>query len=142
MRAPKSARGRSAPTTTPATSRACASARPTPTSSSSTTTSSSRISRFAEQFWMGFARELRADEGRFPIVPGTFAHKSRAGEVEATPLGDAYLALDGALQRMETTLDVLREKPPEVENLIRRIRETRFNLEFIVAGDDRHYVYW
>jgi ATP-dependent DNA helicase DinG len=102
----------------------------------------SRVSRFAEQFWMGFARESRADEGRFPIVPGTFARKGRAGEIEATPLGDAYLALDGALQRMETTLDAMREKPPEVENLLRRIRETRFNLEFIVAGDDRRYVYW
>jgi ATP-dependent DNA helicase DinG len=101
-----------------------------------------RVARFAEQFWMGFARESRADEGRFPIVPGTFARKTRDGEVEATPLGDAYLGVDGALQRLETTLDALREKPPEVENLVRRLRETRFNLEFIVAGDDRRYVYW
>lgn len=102
----------------------------------------SRVARFAEQFWMSFAREARAEEGRFPIAPGTFARKNSAGEVEATPLGDAYLGLDGALQRMETTLDVIREKSPEVENLLRRIRETRFNLEFIVAGDDRRYVYW
>jgi ATP-dependent DNA helicase DinG len=29
-----------------------------------------------------------------------------------------------------------------VENLLRRIRELRFNLEFIVAGDDKRYVYW
>src|SRR5919112_2229275 len=102
----------------------------------------SRVARFAEQFWMGFARESRADEGRFPIVPGTFARKGRGGEIEATPLGDAYLALDGALGRLETTLDALREKSAEVENLIRRIRETRFNLEFIVAGDDKRFVYW
>src|SRR3712207_852519 len=102
----------------------------------------SRVSRFAEQFWMGFARESREGEGRFPVAPGTFARKTRSGEIEATPLGDAYLGLDGALQRLETTLDVIREKPPEVESLVRRIRETRFNLEFIVAGDDRRYVYW
>ena len=88
------------------------------------------------------SRESREGEGRFPVVPGTFARKTHAGEIEATPLGDAYLALDGALRRMETTLDVIREKPPEVENLLRRLRETRFNLEFIVAGDDRRYVYW
>src|SRR5918993_273320 len=106
------------------------------------TRAANRVARFAEQFWMGFARESRADEGRFPIVPGTFARKTGAGEIEATPLGDAYLGLDGALQRMETTLDVIREKSPEVENLLRRLREMRFNLEFIVAGDDRHYVYW
>ena len=65
-----------------------------------------------------------------------------AARSRPTPLGDAYLGVDGALNRLETTLDVLREKPPEVENLMRRIRETRFNLEFIVAGDDRRYVYW
>jgi ATP-dependent DNA helicase DinG len=106
------------------------------------TRASSRVSRFAEQFWMGFAREARVEEGRFPLAPGTFARRNRAGEIEATPLGDAYLGVDGALRRMETTLDAMREKPPEVENLLRRIREARFHLEFIVAGDDRRYVYW
>jgi ATP-dependent DNA helicase DinG len=106
------------------------------------TRASNRVARFAEGFWMGFARGERGDEGRYPIVPGTFARKDRDGEIEATPLGESYLSLDGALARLETTLDVVKEKPPEVENLLRRVRETRFNLEFIVAGDDRRYVYW
>jgi ATP-dependent DNA helicase DinG len=105
------------------------------------TRAGSRVARFAEQFWMGF-KEGRGEEGRAPIVPGTFARKNRAGDIEATPLGEAYLGLDGALQRMETTLDAIREQPPEVENLVRRVREARFNLEFIIAGDDRRYVYW
>jgi ATP-dependent DNA helicase DinG len=106
------------------------------------TRASNRVARFAEGFWMGFARSERAEEGRWPITPGTFARKNRDGLVEATPLGEGYLSLDGALARLETTLDVIREKPPEVDNLLRRVRETRFNLEFIVAGDDRRYVYW
>ncbi|HYE13687.1 MAG TPA: ATP-dependent DNA helicase, partial [Pyrinomonadaceae bacterium] len=111
------------------------------------TRSSGRVARFAEQFWMGFTRaaaagEARGDEGRWPLVPGTFARRTAAGDVQATPLGESYLGLDGALERLETTLDVIKDKPPEVENLLRRIRETRFNLEFIVAGDDRRYVYW
>jgi ATP-dependent DNA helicase DinG len=84
----------------------------------------------------------RGDEGRAPIVPGTFARKLTNGEIEATPLGDAYLGLDGALARMETTLDALKEQPPELENLVRRIRQLRFDLQFIVAGDDKHFVYW
>ena len=105
------------------------------------TRASNRVGRFAEQFWLGF-REGRGEEGRAAIVPGTFARKNRKGDIEATPLGESYLSLDGALARMETTLDVLRDKPPEAENLLRRIRETRFSLEFIVAGDDRRYVYW
>ncbi|HYY95003.1 MAG TPA: ATP-dependent DNA helicase [Pyrinomonadaceae bacterium] len=103
---------------------------------------SGRVARFAEQFWLAFTREARGEEGRYPIVPGTFARKTREGEIEATPLGQAYLSLDGVLARMETTLDVIRDKPPEVENLVRRTREARFHLEFIVAGDDRRYVYW
>jgi ATP-dependent DNA helicase DinG len=105
------------------------------------TRASNRVARFSEQFWLGF-REARGDEGRASLVPGTFARKNQKGDIEATPLGESYLSLDGALARMETTLDVIRDKPPEVENLLRRIRETRFSLEFIVAGDDRRYVYW
>ncbi|MGB9178860.1 MAG: ATP-dependent DNA helicase [Pyrinomonadaceae bacterium] len=100
-----------------------------------------RVNRFGDAFWMGF-REGRGEEGRFPILPGTFARKGRDGEIEATPLGDAYLGLDGALERMETTLDALKEQPPEVENLVRRVRQLRFDLQFIVAGDDKHFVYW
>jgi len=105
------------------------------------TRASGRVMRFAENFWMGF-RESRGEEGRFPILPGTFARKNRNGEVEATALGDAYLGLDGALERMETLLDAMQEQPPEVENIVRRIRQVRFDLQFIVAGDDRHFVYW
>src|SRR5918911_2222505 len=105
------------------------------------TRAAGRVARFADNFWLGF-KEGRGEEGRAPILPGTFARKGARGEIEATPLGQAYLSLDGALERMETTLDALRDKPPEVDNLIRRVRELRFQLEFIVAGDDKRYVYW
>jgi ATP-dependent DNA helicase DinG len=106
------------------------------------TRAAARVVRFSEQFWMGFKEARGQQEGRYPIVPGTFARRNVSGEVEATPLGDAYLSLDGALNRMAATLDVMRDKPPEVENLLRRVRELRFNLEFIIAGDERQYVYW
>ena len=100
-----------------------------------------RVTRFADHFWMGL-NSGRSDEGRAPVLPGTFARKKTSGEIEATPLGEAYLGLDGALARMETTLDALREQPPELENVVRRIRQIRFDLQFIVAGDDKHFVYW
>ncbi|HEX8097238.1 MAG TPA: DEAD/DEAH box helicase, partial [Pyrinomonadaceae bacterium] len=77
------------------------------------TRSAARVSRFADNFWLGF-REGRGEEGRGPVLPGTFARKTAHGEIEPTPLGQSYLALDGALARMETTLDALREQPPEV----------------------------
>jgi len=105
------------------------------------TRTAARLTRFSDNFWMGF-REGRGEEGRSPVLPGTFARKRTDGEIEATPLGDAYLSLDGALGRLETTLDALPEQPLEVENLLRRIRQVRFDLQFIVAGDDKHFVYW
>ncbi len=105
------------------------------------THSVARLSRFSENFWAGF-RDGRGEDGRYPIIPGTFARKNRDGELEATPLGELYLVLEGAITRTETTLDAIKEKPPDVENLIRRLREIRFALEFIVTGTDKKFVYW
>jgi ATP-dependent DNA helicase DinG len=105
------------------------------------TKSASRLSKFAENFWMGF-REGRGEEGRYPIIPGTFAARNREGKIVPTPLGDLYFVVDGALARLETTLDLLKEKPPDVESLIKRIRQVRFDLQFIVSGVDRKFVYW
>jgi ATP-dependent DNA helicase DinG len=100
-----------------------------------------RMSRFADNFFMGF-RDGRGEDGRYPIVPGTFAKRKSGGDLEATPLGELYLALEGAVARTETTLDAFKEKPPEVDNLVRRLRELRFQLEFIVTGTDKKFVYW
>jgi len=52
------------------------------------------------------------------------------------------MSLDGALARLETTLDALKDKPAEVENVVRRIRQIRFDLQFIVTGADKKFVYW
>jgi ATP-dependent DNA helicase DinG len=107
------------------------------------TKASARISRFADHLWLGFQQDGRGeDTGRSPILPGTFARKNKQGEIEPTNLGQSYLALDGALARMDATLDALRDKPPEVDSLLRRVREVRFQLEFVVAGDDKRFVYW
>jgi len=105
------------------------------------TKTSSRVIRFAENFWMGF-REGRGDEGRYPIIPNSFAVRNIEGGLQPTALGDLYVALDSALGRLETTLDALKDKPPEIENLVRRIRQTKFDLQFIVTGTDKKFVYW
>jgi ATP-dependent DNA helicase DinG len=105
------------------------------------TRAAARIMKFSDQFWMGF-KALRSEEGRAVIIPGTFARKGRDGKVEPTALGEAYLGLDGALARIETTLDPMAESAPEIENLVRRVRQLRFDLQFIVAGDDKSFVYW
>ncbi|HEY6247372.1 MAG TPA: ATP-dependent DNA helicase [Pyrinomonadaceae bacterium] len=105
------------------------------------TKSTARLAGFADNFWMGF-RDGRGEEGRFPIVPGTFAKRNRDGDYEATPLGDLYMALAGAITRVETTLDAIQDKPADIENLVRRLRQLRFELEFIVTGSDKKFVYW
>ncbi len=105
------------------------------------TNSTARMSRFADDFWMGF-RDGRGEDGRYPIIPGTFAKKNGDGELTATPLGELFVVLEGAISRAETTLDALPEKPPEVESLIRRLRQIRFDLQFIVTGADKKFVYW
>ena len=105
------------------------------------TKSTSRLAGFAENFWMGF-RTGRGEEGRYPIVPGTFTTRTREGDYEATPLGELYIALDGAITRVETTLDAIKDKPIEIESIVRRLRQIRFDLQFIVTGTDKKFVYW
>ena len=105
------------------------------------TRSVARLARFADDFWMGF-RDGRGDEGRYPIIPGTFARRNAHGDFEATRLGELYSVLENAIARVETTLDTLQEKPPEIEALVRRLRQIRFDLEFIVTGPDKKFVYW
>jgi ATP-dependent DNA helicase DinG len=105
------------------------------------TRSAARLSRFADDFWAGF-RDGRGEEGRYPIIPGTFARKKTNGEFEATRLGELYSVFENAVARVETTLDAIPEKAPEIESLIRRLRQIRFDLEFIVTGPDKKFVYW
>jgi ATP-dependent DNA helicase DinG len=52
------------------------------------------------------------------------------------------MALVGAITRVETTLDAIQDKPADIENLVRRLRQLRFELEFIVTGSDKKFVYW
>jgi ATP-dependent DNA helicase DinG len=105
------------------------------------TKSVARLSQFSGDFWMGF-RDGRGEDGRYPIIPGTFARRNSEGELEATRLGELYVVFEGAIERAETTLDALKEKPPEIESLIRRLRQIRFDLQFIVTGADKKFVYW
>ena len=101
-----------------------------------------KIVGLADQFWIRFTQVRGGQDGRFPLLPNSFANKNRHGEIEATPLGEAYFALDSALERLETGVDVYAEKMTEAENLLKRIRQTRFDLDFVCKQSEKNYVYW
>ncbi len=100
-----------------------------------------KIIGLADQFWARFA-QTRGQDGRFPLLPNSFAQKSRNGDIQTTPLGEAYFALDSTLERLETALDVHAEKLTEAESLVRRVRQARFDLEFTCMQAEKNYVYW
>ncbi len=100
----------------------------------------SKILGLSEQFWIRFTQARF--EGRFPLAADAFTYRSSSGESQATPLGEAYYVLDSTLQRLEASLAVFAETIPEADSLLRRTRQTRFDLDFVVTQAERNYVYW
>jgi ATP-dependent DNA helicase DinG len=102
---------------------------------------SAKILGLAEQFWVRFT-QARGGEGRFPLLADTFAERGSDGDVHSTSLGETYKTLDDALMRAEAEVDLHSEKIPEADSVVRRIRQVRFDLDFIVKQADRNFVYW
>jgi ATP-dependent DNA helicase DinG len=102
---------------------------------------SAKIYGLSEQFWIRFT-QARAADGRFPLLPEIFGYVDTEGESRPTPLGEAYVALNAALGQLETEVDAFSEQMTEAESLVRRIRQARFDLGFIVKQADRNFVYW
>ncbi|MBK9438198.1 MAG: DEAD/DEAH box helicase [Chloracidobacterium sp.] len=105
------------------------------------TKAAGKVVGLAEQFWARFTQG-RGGDGRFPLLPDTFAIRGRDGKPVPSSHGEAYHALDDALSRLENDVDVFSEKLPEADSLVRRIRQGRFDLEFIIKQADANYVYW
>jgi ATP-dependent DNA helicase DinG len=111
---------------------------------------SARIQRFADLFWISFP-EGRGLEGRFTLakraatsaVAKSLDRPFQAVEDgRASPTNDAYAALDNVLHRLETTLAILQDASADAESILRRTRQLRFDLNFIVKADDKLFVYW
>jgi ATP-dependent DNA helicase DinG len=105
------------------------------------TRTASRVAGFNEQFWVRF-KQARDADGRFPLLPDAFAHRGSDGEDTLSALGEAYQALDEHLGYLEAEIDPYSEKIPEADSLVRRIRQARFDLKFIVKQGDKNFVYW
>ena len=87
------------------------------------------------------SRQSQGD-GRHIIDHSFFAHIDRDGTVTLTAVGEAYKGLSKAIDRVQTSLSVLKDPPSEVENLQRRAESLKFDLEFIVRSEDPEFVYW
>jgi ATP-dependent DNA helicase DinG len=93
---------------------------------------SAKVIGLAEQFWVRF-KQGRSAEGRFPISGDDF---------DDSPLGEAHKALDDQLGLLESAIDEYSSQLPEAEAVVRRIRQTRYDLRFVVEQKDRNFVYW
>jgi ATP-dependent DNA helicase DinG len=120
---------------------------------------SARVQRFADAFWVSF-KEGRGLEGRFSLAPSRSSSPTMREDVSEPPAlaggsaddeeqagmpalpGAPHNALDNALYRLETTLAILKEPPPDAENILRRVRELRFALNFLIKAEDKQFVYW
>jgi ATP-dependent DNA helicase DinG len=113
------------------------------------TKSSARVVRFADQFWLSFNDPSLIgnsghgnQEARFNITPQFFMSRGGDGKAEATTHGERYIALKAALDRLQGSLEVLKDPPPEAEAILRRVEQSRFDLDFIVQGGEPTFVYW
>jgi ATP-dependent DNA helicase DinG len=110
--------------------------------------SSARVVRFADQFWlslMALGEERAAsgtEENRLVLSRRTFVRADYSGEAKATPAGERFVDLRGALNRLKASLAVVRDAPPEMEAIERRTEQLAFDLDFIVKGADENFVYW
>jgi ATP-dependent DNA helicase DinG len=99
-----------------------------------------KVMGLSDQFWQRF-RQARTD-GRFPLLPDVFSHRTTNGTNQPTPLGEAHLSLDNSLASLEVILKKFSDDMPEAESMLRRTRQTRFDLDFVVIQAERNYVYW
>ena len=60
---------------------------------------SAKIIGLSDAFWTRFMQG-RGQDGRFPLLPNSFAQKNAKGEIEATALGEAPLPKKGPLQSL------------------------------------------
>ncbi len=87
-------------------------------------------------------RTSAATDGRYTLTSSHFIRAETGGGYKPTAAGEAYVALSTAIDRVVGALAVVKDPPPEIDNIIRRAETLKFELEFIVTGDEPGFVYW
>jgi ATP-dependent DNA helicase DinG len=94
----------------------------------------------SEQFFtnIGHAR----NDGRVPLNKDVFVTFTRDGDVQLTRHGEIHDAIDRALGELIKEIDPFAKEVPEAESILRRVRQTQFDLNFIVDQSEKNFVYW
>jgi ATP-dependent DNA helicase DinG len=113
------------------------------------TKASTRVARMADNFWLNFTEgDQRSPipsldgNGRVVLRKQMFQQVSRDGAEVNTAAGERYVNLKAALTRLLGSLQVVKGAPPEMEAILRRLEQLRFDLDFIVLGEEAAFVYW
>jgi ATP-dependent DNA helicase DinG len=108
-----------------------------------------RVTRFADQFWTTFTgQEPRSliprttGDARFALRQQMFVQKKADGEYVPTVAGERFMALKAALERLRSALQTVKDPPAEMDAILRRAEQILFDLEFIILGGDRNFIYW
>jgi ATP-dependent DNA helicase DinG len=80
--------------------------------------------------------------GRYQLSNSRFVRADSEGNLTPTASGEAYIALNNAIDRLITMLGIVKDPPPELDNIVRRAQSLKFDLEFIISGDQPDFVYW
>ncbi|MFY9609275.1 MAG: ATP-dependent DNA helicase [Blastocatellia bacterium] len=83
-----------------------------------------------------------SQDSRRVIESSYFVRVDREGNENATHAGEAAIALSNALARLASALCVVKDPPPELDNIARRVQGFKFDLEFIVTAAAPDFVYW
>ena len=111
---------------------------------------SARVSQRAESFWQNFMggdygltiSGLSGGEGRFVIRPQMFVRVNRNGQEDWSPAGERFQSLRQTLDRLSAELTGVKNAPPEMEAIQRRVEQLKFDLDFIVLQGDDTFVNW
>ncbi|MGE0883598.1 MAG: ATP-dependent DNA helicase [Blastocatellales bacterium] len=113
------------------------------------TKASVRVAKVAENFWLNFTGGDTAfsittlsGEGRFVLRPQMFVRRDRNGNENLSPAGERFRSLRQALDRLGSELNVVKEPPPEMEAIQRRVEQLKFDLDFIVLNEDQTFINW
>lgn len=108
-----------------------------------------RVAKMAENFWLNFTGGDTAfsittlsGEGRFVLRPQMFVRRDRNGNENLSPAGERFRSLRQSLDRLGSELNVVKEPPPEMEAIQRRVEQLKFDLDFIVLNEDQTFINW